>query len=704
MSLLEIYDPKARPRPIGIDLGTTNSLVARLRDGRPVVILDCHGEGLLPSAVHYDARGGVVVGKEALRLAAEAPQETIVSVKRFMGRGADDPETRRLGTYDFVPPTTPEEATSVRFRVRGRVLTPVEVSAEILRALRRLAEDELRSVGGAVVTVPAYFDNAQRQATKDAGRLAGLDVLRLLNEPTAAALAYGLEKRKNGLFAVYDLGGGTFDITILLLDNGVFQVKSTGGDSALGGDDMDRALADRFLLHMQASPASAPLVRLALDTARRAKHALTDALEVDVELPTPDGRSTVTVTRTELDALVAPLLETHGRGLPPRPSRCGGHAGELDGVILVGGSTRVPCVRTYVERLFGKPPLGDINPDEVVALGAAIQADLLAGETDRAGEVLLLDVLPLSLGIETMGGVAEKILPRNTTVPTGARQLFTTYADNQTGFDLHIVQGERELAADCRSLARFILKGIPPMAAGMARLEVTFRVDADGLLSVTARETTTGIETQVEVKPSYGLSDEQVEDMLLAALEHGEDDFEKRRLVEARVEAQQVLSATRKALAADADLLSPDERERVDQTLAALVAAIQGEHVGPILRRQRLWTRQLTSGRAFGWTARWLAPSEEKPSTRWRRTLQRQKGSTSRSRPTPGTSSGRKRRMRPRREQPVMTHVRFLAHGRVVRGGGAPWDHASSRRRSVHTPPKATPAGESARAQPAMCT
>jgi molecular chaperone HscA len=587
MSLLEIFDPKARPRPIGIDLGTTNSLVARVRDGKPYVIADCDSERLVPSAVHYDERGGVIVGRQALRLAAEHPRDTIVSVKRFMGRGADDPETKRLGTFELSPPKTPEEAKSVRFRVRGdHVVTPVEVSAEILKALRRLAEDELRTVGGAVITVPAYFDDAQRQATKDAGRLAGLDVLRLLNEPTAAALAYGLEKQKNGLFAVYDLGGGTFDVTILLLDNGVFQVKSTGGDSALGGDDMDRALAQRLLQEMGASDDNRELVRLALDTARRVKHALTDVTEVDVDLPVAGGgEKKVTVTRAELDALIAPIVERTGVACRRALRDAGIKPGELDGVILVGGSTRVPYVRAYVEKLFGKKPLGDIDPDEVVALGAAIQADILAGEQDREGEVLLLDVLPLSLGIETMGGVAEKILPRNTTIPAGARQIFTTYADNQTGFDLHIVQGERELAADCRSLARFVLKGIPPMPAGLARLEVTFRVDADGLLSVTAREATTGVEAKVEVKPSYGLTDEEVENMLLAALDHGEEDLEKRRLIEARVEAEQVLAATRKALAADADLLSQEERARIDQALADLEAAILGERLAAITTR-----------------------------------------------------------------------------------------------------------------------
>lgn len=596
MGLLQIFDPAAKPTPIGIDLGTTNSLVAWVANGKPQSILDCDNDALVPSVVAYTADGRVLVGKAARAMALLHPRETIVSVKRFMGRGGDDPETRKLGPYAFVPPA-PGESNVVRFKVHDRLVTPVEVSAEILKVLRAQAEDKLRSVGGAVITVPAYFDDAQRQATKDAGRLAGLEVLRLLNEPTAAALAYGLDKGKSqGTYAVYDLGGGTFDITVLSLDDGVFQVRSTGGDSQLGGDDMDRVLAELALREMGYELSAAPcprnappeLVRAALDAARAAKHALTEEIKTELRIEgAPGGTYRRTLGRDEFEALARPIVERTGPACRRALRDAGIKPEQLDGVVLVGGSTRVPLVREFVRRLFGREGLTDIDPDQVVALGAAVQADILAGT--QQNEALIFDVIPLSLGLETMGGIVEKILPRNTTIPAGRAQVFTTYADGQTGYEIHVVQGERELARDNRSLARFTLTGIPPMPAGAPRLEVTFRVDADGILHVTAREQTSGQEQTIEVKPSYGLTDEDVERMLMDSFEHAEEDIAARQLVERSVEAERVIAATEAALATDGELLDEDERAEVDGALAALRRALDARDAQAIhLRTEAL--------------------------------------------------------------------------------------------------------------------
>jgi molecular chaperone HscA len=562
-------------RAIGIDLGTTNSLVAAVQAGQPVCLPGPGGTTIVPSVVHYPAGGSVVVGDRARALAPAHPGDTIASVKRFMGRGPADAEaTRRLTPYRFAPAGDQV----VRFAVAGRAVTPIEVSAEILRVLRARAEEALGGeLEGAVITVPAYFDDGQRQATRDAGRLAGLEVLRLLNEPTAAALAYGLDKQAEGTFAVFDLGGGTFDVSVLALERGVFEVKSTGGDSALGGDDFDRAVATHLLAQMGLPDDGGGdpfLARRVLDAARAAKEALTDADEVPVTLGSFSGR----LSRATLEALVRPVLDRCAPSVRQALADAGVAAGRLSGVILVGGATRMPLVRRFVRELFGQEPLADIDPDEVVALGAAIQADLLA----RGGrdDVVLMDVVPLSLGLEMMGGVVEKLIHRNTTVPCGASQTFTTYADRQTGFDLHVLQGERELVADCRSLARFKLTGIPLMPAGMARLEVTFLVDADGILRVAAREQVTGKETAIEVKPSYGLTDEQVERMLLDSFAHGEDDVRARQLAEQRVEASRILAATQAALAATPALATPEDHAAIAAAIRVLEAAQDsGDHL-----------------------------------------------------------------------------------------------------------------------------
>ena len=575
MALFQISEPgeahvkeACSTAAVGIDLGTTNSLVAIvLGDEKPRALPVDEGSNLLPSVVHYGEGGGpgsVIVGRAARRLAAEFPRDTIVSVKRFMGRSSADPETRRLSPYQFAA----GDSGVVRFVVDGtRTVNPVEVSAEILRALRNRAEERLGiKVQQAVITVPAYFDDAQRQATKEAGRLAGLEVLRLLNEPTAAALAYGLDKRSQGMFAVYDLGGGTFDISVLQLQDGVFEVKSVGGDSALGGDDFDRALAERLLGGAARTPRA---VREAIDAAKAAKEQLTTAQSVQAL-----GQ---TVTRAELEAAIRPLIEKTGNACRRALRDAGVSDGKgLDGVILVGGSTRVPAVRRFVRELFGLEPLADIDPDEVVALGAAVQANLLTAETPQH-DVLLLDVAPLSLGLETMGGLVEKLILRNTTIPANATQEFTTFADGQTGMDIHVLQGERELVPDCRSLARFTLGGIPALPAGLARVAVTFQVDADGILSVTAREQLTGVSQAITVKPSHGLTDEEIERMLLASIEHAEEDVQARLLIDNRVEAQRILKAVEQQMQANGDLLSPGERAQIETTVGEVQAATAGK-------------------------------------------------------------------------------------------------------------------------------
>jgi molecular chaperone HscA len=578
-------------RAVGIDLGTTNSLVAMVQNGKPAALVDDRGEPIVPSVVHYAADGDVIVGALARDVFAPAfPSDTIASVKRFMGRGPRDAEaTRQLTPYLFAPGAEAESV--VRFAVAGRrAVTPLEVSAEILSVLKARAEAALGApLEGAVITVPAYFDDGQRQATRDAGRLAGLEVLRLLNEPTAAALAYGLDKGTpgkpaEGTFAVFDLGGGTFDVSILKLEGGVFEVKATGGDSALGGDDFDRAIAGALLAKAGVAADAGgdrQLARRVLDAARALKHALTDADEAAAELDVGAGRrETLPLTRAEMEALVRPVLERCAPSVRRALKDAGLAPAALSGVILVGGATRMPLVRRFVKELFGREPLADIDPDQVVALGAAVQADILAGA--RRDDVLLLDVVPLSLGLETMGGVVEKLIHRNTTVPCGATQTFTTYADKQTGFKLHVVQGEREMVDEVRSLARFELAGIPPMPAGLARLEVTFLVDADGILRVTAREQTTGQEASIQVKPSYGLTDEQVEQMLLDSFAHAEDDVKTRLLAEQRVEANRIIAALLAAKAEAPDLLPEQEAQAIDAALTALVLARDGDDAATI--------------------------------------------------------------------------------------------------------------------------
>jgi len=580
MALLQISEPGQSPAPheqrlaVGIDLGTTNSLVATVRSGSAAVLPDALGRPLLPSIVRYLPAGKVEVGYPAQAHQAEDPKNTIASVKRFMGRGLKDVAHVEAAPYDFV-----DAPGMVQIRTVAGVKSPVEISAQILRVLRERAELSLQgTLSGAVITVPAYFDDAQRQATKDAGRLAGLNVLRLLNEPTAAAIAYGLDNAAEGIYAVYDLGGGTFDLSILKLSKGVFEVVATSGDSMLGGDDFDQRLFCWVVEQAKLPPLGPRDMRLLQVKSREAKEALTFHSESRINARLSSGEFVDLAVDTETFCRITQTLVQKTLGPMRKALRDAGLApDEVKGVVMVGGATRMPQVQRAVAEFFRRDPLNNLDPDKVVAIGAAMQADVLAGNKPQGEDWLLLDVIPLSLGIETMGGLTERIIPRNSTIPAARAQEFTTFKDGQTGMSFHVVQGERELVSDCRSLARFELKGIPPMAAGAARVRVTFQVDADGLLSVGSRETTSGVEASVTVKPSYGLEDADIERMLRDSFQHAKEDVHARALAEHRVEGRRLLEATRAALQADRNLLTGEEASAIEEAMTSLEKLLEGK-------------------------------------------------------------------------------------------------------------------------------